>query len=571
VTTNGCVFHMLGQPTRDEKAMSKILVARQVAADADRLCQDIAAQGHQVLLACTGQEALRLASAEHPDVILLDVAVPETGAVDVCRRLKEDAELGVIPVILLAADSQSREVVAGLDAGADGYLPQPIDGDILAAWLRSAIRVCRQRREYVISMEAAHKSLEQRSSTVEAANRAKSEFLANMSHEIRTPMTAILGFADLLLGNLHSPENLEAVVTIKRNSQHLLKIINDILDLSKIEAGKLEIDRVQCSPIQIINDIASLMRVRADAKGLSFSVESAGPIPETILSDPTRVRQILINLVGNAIKFTQNGGVRLITRLVPRPGEEPLLRFEVVDTGIGMAAERVEKLFAPFTQADSSTSRKYGGTGLGLAISRTLAKMLGGDISVDSVEGKGSTFTVEVATGPLDQVRMLDFQAEAIAEQQHALRKTPESQIKLDCRVLLVEDGLDNQRLISHILRKAGATVAVAENGQKALEMALATYPGWGRRYDDPTEPFHVVLMDMQMPIMDGYEATRRLRQEGYTGPVIALTAHALTRDVQQCLEAGCDAHMAKPIQRDKLLEMVAKFAAQCVHPDCVK
>jgi CheY-like chemotaxis protein len=395
----------------------------------------------------------------------------------------------------------------------------------------------------------------------EAANQAKSEFLANMSHEIRTPMTSILGFADVLLQNLAQPEAVEAAQIIKRNAEHLLEIINDVLDLSKIEAGRLQIEQIPCSPHQLVAEVASLMQVRAAAKGLPLRVEYLGPIPETMITDPSRLRQILVNLVGNAIKFTEAGIIRLVTRLIEDPGQQPRLRFDVIDTGIGMTEEVVARLFEPFAQGDASTSRRFGGSGLGLAISKRLAGMLGGDIAVHSTPGKGSTFSLTVAVGPLRGVPLVERASQAVRFKRQPQPTADSSQIKLDCRVLLAEDGPDNQRLIAFLLRKAGAQVALAENGQIALQMALGSTSATETSHPDSQEPFDVILMDMQMPVMDGYEATRKLRAAQYAGPVIALTAHAMSDDRQKCLDAGCDDYLPKPIDRDQLLEMVAKHA----------
>jgi len=395
----------------------------------------------------------------------------------------------------------------------------------------------------------------------EAANRSKSEFLANMSHEIRTPMTAILGFADLLAEDTDKPESINAVNTIRRNGEHLLRIINDILDLSKIEAGKLQIERTACSPVKIVADVASLMRVRADAKGLALQMEYEGPVPQTIETDPTRLRQVLINLVGNAIKFTETGSVRLLIRLLQSVGKPPRLQFDVIDTGVGMTREQLSGLFRPFAQADRSTSHRFGGTGLGLAMSKRLAEMLGGGIAVHSSPGKGSTLSVTIDAGPLDGVPMLDQPVEAAVESRQEVKASAASKVKLNCRVLLVEDSPDNQRLVALLLRKAGADVTVAENGTIAVEKALAGFPGRRQRHDEGKRQFDVVLMDMQMPVMDGYEATRRLRKEGYTVPIIALTAYAMKYDREKCLEAGCDDFLAKPVDRTSLLAMVAKYA----------
>ena len=386
----------------------------------------------------------------------------------------------------------------------------------------------------------------------EAANRAKSEFLANMSHEIRTPMTAILGFSEILIDSISDPGQLDAATTVKRNGEYLVNIINDILDLSKIEAGKLEVERVECTPCQLLSDVASLMRVRAHAKNVVLELRYDGPMPQTIKSDPIRLRQILINLAGNAIKFTEAGKVQLVARLLHAQSPQPRLQIEVVDSGIGMTEEQVSKLFRPFSQVDTSASRKHGGTGLGLAISKRLASKLGGDITVSSVPGEGSTFTVTVATGSLANAEMLQDPAEA-----QLATRSPEKPValktKLDCRVLLAEDGPDNQRLISFLLKKAGAEVTLADNGQIACERALAAR--------DENRPFDVILMDMQMPVLDGYEATAKLREVGYTGPILALTAHAMSTDREKSLDSGCNDYVTKPLDRQRLLAVVGEYA----------
>ena len=386
-----------------------------------------------------------------------------------------------------------------------------------------------------------------------SATRAKSEFLANMSHEIRTPMTAILGFADILIDNVVEKENRKSARTIKENGEYLLVLINDILDLSKIESGKLDIERIESSPHQILADVVSLMTVRAKAKGLSLALQFNGPIPETISVDPNRLRQILINVVGNAIKFTETGAVRIDACLMTSSDDGTKLRFNVTDTGIGIASENIEGIFKPFTQADGSTTRRFGGTGLGLSISRRLVELLGGKFSVSSTVGEGSTFSFTISTGPLDSVRLLHAMPDPAESTTTEKISTETGGSIIGNRVLLAEDGPVNQRLISFILRKAGAEVIVAGNGQHAVDLVNAA------RLDGC--PFDVILMDMQMPVMDGYAATRQLRAEGYTLPIVALTAHAMSTDRAKCLEAGCDDYATKPVDKGRLIDTVARHS----------
>ena len=385
----------------------------------------------------------------------------------------------------------------------------------------------------------------------EAANKAKSEFLANMSHEIRTPLTAILGYTELMADpGQQDYEKSDCVATVRRNSEHLLSIINDILDLSKIEAGKSELNPNRCSVTTVIAEVISLMRIRAKQSGISLAAEYVGDIPESIFTDEVRVRQILLNLVGNAVKFTKEGGIRIVTSFVPQwRGDEAGLRIDVVDTGDGIAPEDVERLCQPFTQLDSSMSRRHSGTGLGLAISRRMTELMGGSLTIQSQPGEGNTFTLTIPTGSLEGIEMLADVSEAVLDVRGPARESgPVLRLLGGVRVLLAEDGPDNQRLISTVLRKANATVEVVENGRLAVDAALA-------------EPFDVILMDMQMPEMDGYDAATLLREKGYGGPVLALTAHALLEDRQRCLDAGCDDYLTKPIDRAGLIAAVALYA----------
>ena len=417
-------------------------------------------------------------------------------------------------------------------------------------------RAQRELREYAEALQAANHSLEEYSFAAQAATRAKSEFLANMSHEIRTPMTAILGFTEMLRseGDLSKapPARIEAIDTVLRNGEHLLRLINDILDLSKIEAGRFGVEQMECSLLGLVADVQDMVEIRARAKNLPFIVEYAGAVPATIQSDATRLRQILVNLIGNAVKFTDSGEVRLRVAHLDLP-ESSTLEFAVIDTGVGIASDKLDSVFQPFTQAEQHGGRR-GGTGLGLTISRELARLLGGELTLESKLGQGSTFRLRVPTGPLENARWIANPAKTAA----ARRANPRADafdtasMELQGRVLLAEDGPDNQRLISFILRRTGADVAIAENGQQAIDCVEAA--------NQAGKPFDLILMDIQMPVLDGYEATRRLRRDGCTIPIVALTAHAMKGDRMKCLDAGCDDYATKPIQRPQLLRLVSHY-----------
>jgi len=373
----------------------------------------------------------------------------------------------------------------------------------------------------------------------EAANITKTRFLANMSHEIRTPLGAILGFTELLMEeNLPQQERKEYLGIIYRSARSLSQLIDDVLDLSKVEMGRLEVEKTSFVLKNVINDVIALLRIKAQEKSLSLRLFTESSVPETLISDSNRIRQILVNIIGNAIKFTEKGEVR-VTQKILHQNNQQFLAFEVTDTGIGLSENQQSKLFKAFSQADSSTTRRYGGTGLGLEISRRLARALGGDLVLkNSAPQHGSTFLLTIPLGPSEQIAV-----QVQSEQPEMGSKYQLSGMK----ILIVEDMPDNQILVSRLLEKRGAQVQFADHGSEAIEKAQSL-------------EFDAILMDIQMPVMDGYEATRRLRANGFTKPIIALTAYAMKEDRETCLKVGCTGYLTKPVQVgalvSKLLEL---------------
>jgi PAS domain S-box-containing protein len=381
----------------------------------------------------------------------------------------------------------------------------------------------------------------------EAANQAKSAFLANMSHEIRTPMNAILGFTELLRRGFtqDEKENRRHLETIHSSGKHLLDLINDILDLSKVEAGHIEVESVEFDPYRVVQDVVKVLGIKAKEKDIALELDIEGEVPAMIHSDPARLRQIVTNLVGNAIKFTETGAVEVRVRANVRDG---IIGFEmdVVDTGVGMSADALDRIFDAFVQADSSVTRKFGGTGLGLSISRKFARALGGDITVESEIGTGSRFKVRLAGGSAADVDWIDG-AQTIARLAEVQVAETGGWRFPDARLLVVDDGPENRELVKLVLENHGLVVDEAENGQVGLEMAT------DRQYD-------VVLMDVQMPVMDGFTATRNLRSRGYEAPIIALTANAMKGFEQECLDVGYSDYFTKPIDIDSFVSKLAEI-----------
>ncbi|MBL8765322.1 MAG: response regulator [Phycisphaerae bacterium] len=442
------------------------------------------------------------------------------------------------------------ESVRGVESVMAGVLALLIVG----AWSYGRRRA-RAEAQAAAEREELIQRLERAGEEARSAIRAKDAFLATMSHEIRTPLTAMLGFGELMADPSTTPEQRAAFAsTIRRSGDHLLGLINGILDLSKIEAGRCNVERVPTCPVWVAQEVTDLFRSRAREKGVALTVRFELPLPQLIASDPTRLRQILTNLVGNALKFTSVGSVTLS---VQASGSDVIMR--VADTGAGISPEQLRRLFTPFGQADDSTTRRFGGTGLGLTISRHLAQLLGGTLELTSTFGAGTTATLRVPRGQalgapdLTTESSLREAIRAVAAEPASDRRSTEHTLRR-VRVLVVDDAIENRRLLTLFLEKAGAIVTTATGGAEAVRLAHAT--------GSSAPPFEVILMDMQMPDVDGYEATRRLRAAGFAGPIIAVTANAMAGDADRSRAAGCDDYLTKPINRAQLIDVCRSWAS---------
>ncbi|HYX36587.1 MAG TPA: response regulator [Oligoflexus sp.] len=519
----------------EDKASLRVLILEDSEDDLLLLLRELRKSRFQIEYNCVASAAdmeSRLQSQPW-DLVISDYNIPGFGALPALNIMKQK---GLdLPFIIVSGAVGEETAVETMRAGAHDYV---MKGNLVR--LMPAIeRELREAQSRMARREAEKAALIAKEEAI-AANRSKSDFLAQMSHEIRTPLGAILGFSELLLNSERDDKTTrETLEIIIRNGQSLLQIVDEILDMSKVEAGKLAVELISFSLRPMLSDIENLLGPKAREKGLKLDFYYAPKLPETIQTDPNRLRQILINIIGNAIKFTEQGDIKIfVNRLEPpHASAGEIIEFTVVDTGLGISAEQQDLLFKPFSQADSSISRRFGGTGLGLALSKKLANLLQGDLILSaSAPGKGSTFTLRIA---------VDRQASTVspapaAAQAMASPKLPLSQI----HVLLVDDSQDNRLLMSRILKSAGATVDLANNGIEAIDKAQLLI-------------HDIVLMDMQMPIMDGYTAAEKLRQDGFTRPIIALTANAMKSERTRCLEAGCDDFHPKPVDRPVLINMI--------------
>lgn len=517
-------------------------------------------QGYELIRALSGNEALRLTLKHDCALVLLDVQMPEMDGFETAELMRLNPKTRHIPIIFVTAGMKEIQFqFKGYDAGAVDYLLKPIEPLILKSKIQVFVELYRQRKELELHRNRLSELVEQRTRELnrarlnaEAANRAKSRFLATMSHEIRTPMNGVLGMLALLQGSGLSEEQQEYVAQAAASGRDLVKLLDDILDISRIEAEKMELACADFALQPLVEQTISLLAPQAHDKELRLSVSLDPAMPDYLKGDAGRLRQILINLISNGIKFTSQGSVSVQGRLESRHDHRVLLCFEVCDTGIGIPPEKQELIFEPFTQVDDSPTRSYGGTGLGLAICRQLVQLMQGTITVESSPGSGSIFRFtalfEAADSPLPQ-------------QTEPLTTLKEEDTADDVRhsgqyrILLAEDELTNQTVTQKMLMRAGYLVDVANNGKEALS-ALEQHD-----YD-------LVLMDCMMPVMNGYEATALIRNpasqvRNHAVPIIALTANAMKEDHDLCLASGMDDYHAKPIEYPQLLAQLEQWLKQ--------
>ncbi len=492
-----------------------------------RILSSLLRDEHQVLIAKSGEQALTLAADKQPDLILLDIVMPNMTGFEVIEVLKSKPSTSDIPVIFITGLHSSKDETTGFELGAVDYIHKPFNPAVVKARVASQLQIIEQRRE-----------LKNLSQELQRASEAKGMFLANMSHEIRTPLTTIIGYSESLLANeLPDLEQPAALGTINNSSKHLLALLNDILDFSKIEAGELTLELLDTDLSQLLEQVHVMCQELAKKKGLNIDWHLQNAIPSHLETDPTRLKQILINLISNAVKFTERGNISIRLKL---SGEQ--LTIAVSDQGIGIAQDKLAKLFTSFNQVDNSTSRQYGGTGLGLSISQNLANRLGGNISVESEVGRGSTFTITLPVITTEESRPIEqllFCSSYFASQAN--------KEKFDARVLLAEDHPENQKLFAMILSSLGLQVDTVNNGEEAVTACLSN------NYD-------LLLMDIQMPIMSGVEAQQLIRTCGVSTPIIALTANVMKQEVEAYLNAGFNDHLAKPLDREELWEKLNKY-----------
>ena len=505
-------------------------------------------------------EALEKLTKPGFDIVLLDLNLPDSRGNENVQKVSNIVPN--IPIVVLTGLDDEDVGLEAINSGAEDYL---VKGSGLEYTLIKTIRYAIARKKSEANLRETKQELEQinvrlikatdtankMAAEADKANIAKSQFLANMSHEIRTPMNAIIGFGEVLTEEQMTDEQKGYVKLILEGAKHLLQMINDILDFSKIETGRIEAETVECNIPELLANVESLMLPSAKQKNLEFMVISMPDVPHAMVTDTIRLRQCLVNLVNNAIKFTESGSIKLSVQSVVKE-QRPFIEFQVTDTGIGISPDKLETIFDAFTQGDGSTTRKYGGTGLGLTITKQIASLMGGDISVVSQEGKGSTFTLSIPINAVSDELQKDQSLSHAQVLDNSGRQENGLNGQFSGRVLVVEDSLTNQMLIKLLLEKLGFVVTIVEDGFQAVDAVNG-------------QVFDMIFMDMQMPNMNGFDATKKLRNLGVKTPIIAMTGSVTHEGERECLKIGCDDYIPKPIDRSKLLKVIDKHFVPAV------
>ncbi len=513
----------------------------------------------EIVTASSGEEALRHLLTRDFAVILLDVNMPTMDGFETAELIRKRRRSEHTPIIFLTAYPDDTFAARGYSLGAVDYILTPVVPDVLRAKVSVFVEQYRLNREIKRQADQRVALAEEHAARIaaERSNQAKSDFLANVSHELRTPMNAIIGMTDLALEERLSPLVREHLEVVKTNARLLLDLLNEILDLSKLESGKFSLENAAFNLREMIEQLLDSFRYRAQEKRIAVAHEIAADVPDRLMADPLRLRQVLMNLVSNAGKFTEHGRVSVSVRVEPPPpqqsdrnGDRMWLRFAVSDTGIGISREDQEKIFAPFTQVDASSTRRHGGTGLGLAIASDLVRAMGNRLAVRSEPGSGSEFYFTIALDRAAPLAPPTPSTHAPGSSSHAESPAADSEPPAPLLVLLAEDVPTNQKLVVHFLKRRGHSIDVACNGAEAIEMAAHG------KYD-------VILMDVQMPEVDGLQAAATIRtMPGLSSvPIIALTAHAMQGDRDRCLAAGMDDYLAKPLDMRKLIATVESAA----------